>query len=80
VGITYDPRKRQLTLAERGLDFEHAEKVFSGAALTLLDDREDYGEPRFQNLWIAWSQAGDGGVDPAWRGSPRYLNEEMQCP
>ncbi|MGA8493868.1 MAG: BrnT family toxin [Xanthobacteraceae bacterium] len=46
VGITYDPRKRQLTLAERGLDFERAKTVFSGATLTLLDDREDYGEPR----------------------------------
>jgi uncharacterized DUF497 family protein len=39
VGITYDPRKRQLTLAERGLDFEHAETVLSGAMLTLLESQ-----------------------------------------
>ena len=52
VGITYDPRKRQRTPAERGLDFEHAKTVFSGVTLTLLDDREDYGEPRFQTYGL----------------------------
>jgi uncharacterized DUF497 family protein len=36
VGITYDPRKRQQTLAERGLDFRDAETIFSGVTLTLL--------------------------------------------
>jgi len=48
VRITYNPAKREKTLAERGLDFEHAAAVFSGITLTLLDDRQDYGEPRFQ--------------------------------
>jgi hypothetical protein len=52
VGITCDPRKRQKTLVERGLDFDRAETVFSEATLTLLDDREDYGEPRFQTYGL----------------------------
>jgi uncharacterized DUF497 family protein len=86
VGITYDPRKRQLTLAERGLDFEHAETVFSGATLTLLDDREDYGEPRFQTyrllgrrlVMVVWTPR--GGDRQVILIRTRHLNEEMQCP
>ena len=50
--ITYDPAKRQKTLAERGLDFEDAALVFGGITLTLLDDRQDYGEPRFQTYGL----------------------------
>jgi uncharacterized protein len=52
VRITYDPAKRAKTLAERGLDFEDAITVFGGATLTLLDDRRDYGEPRFQTYGL----------------------------
>lgn len=34
-------------LAERGLDLADAEKVFAGNRYTRLDDRRDYGEPRY---------------------------------
>jgi uncharacterized DUF497 family protein len=44
--ITYDPAKRQRTLAERGLDFEDAPLVFAGKHFTREDDRKDYGETR----------------------------------
>jgi hypothetical protein len=33
--ITFDPAKRDKTLAERGLDFAVAETVFAGVTLTL---------------------------------------------
>ena len=78
--ITYDFAKREKTLAERGLDFRDAAKVFAGATLTLLDDRRNYGEPRYQTYGFLARQFGDGGVDPARRGSPRDFHEEMQCP
>jgi len=45
--IVFDPDKREKTLAERGLDFADAGKVFAGPTATLPDDRKDYGEPRF---------------------------------
>ncbi|MBF0283143.1 MAG: BrnT family toxin [Magnetococcales bacterium] len=45
--ITYDPAKRDKTLAERGLDFLRAPEVFAGEQYTRQDDRRDYGEPRF---------------------------------
>lgn len=45
--ITYDPAKRDRTFAERGLDFDDAGQVFAGNHLTVADDREGYGEPRY---------------------------------
>jgi uncharacterized protein len=50
--ITYDPAKRDKTLAVRGLDFEDAPKVFAGPTLTLLDERQDYGEDRYQTYGL----------------------------
>jgi uncharacterized DUF497 family protein len=77
VGITYDPRKRQKTLAERSLDFERAETVFSGATLTLLDDREDYGEPRFQTYGLLGRRL----VMVVWtpRGADRHVISMRKC-
>ena len=48
--IEFDTAKRDITLAERGLDFADADKVFSGAVLTWPDTRKDYGEERFITL------------------------------
>ena len=50
--ITCDPNKRERTLIERDLDFMDAAKVFVGRALTLEDDRFDYGEMRFQTYGV----------------------------
>lgn len=44
--ITFDPAKRDRTLAERGLDFADATMVFLGRELTFEDSRHDYGERR----------------------------------
>ena len=65
--ITFDPAKRQATLTERRLDFRSAAKVFSGKTATLTDDRNDYGEIRFQThgfldgrmVVIVWTPRGD---------------------
>lgn len=45
--ITFDAVKREKTLRECGLDFARARVVFDGLAITLPDQRQDYGEPRF---------------------------------
>lgn len=50
--ITYDPAKRAQTLAARGLDFKDAVKVFDGLEMTRLDEREDYGEDRYQTMGL----------------------------
>jgi uncharacterized DUF497 family protein len=44
--ITYDPVKREITLAERGLDFEDAAVLFRDDTLDFPDHRRDYGELR----------------------------------
>ena len=55
--VTFDPAKREKTLAERGLDFEDATIVFRGVTVEFEDTRKDYGEPRiicYGLLSAAW--------------------------
>jgi uncharacterized DUF497 family protein len=44
--ITFDPKKREATLRDRGLDFADAAEVFAGLTATAPDLRFDYGESR----------------------------------
>ncbi len=44
--ITFDPVKREMTLARRGLDFARAGEVFDGVNVTMRDTRFNYGEAR----------------------------------
>lgn len=50
--VSFDEAKRQRTLKERGLDFARAREVFSGVEFTFLDDRNDYGEDRYNTFGI----------------------------
>ena len=50
--MTYDERKRAWTLEQRGLDFADAAQVFEAPILTIVDDRQDYGEIRYQTLGV----------------------------
>jgi uncharacterized DUF497 family protein len=49
MGLSFDARKRDRTLRERGLDFADAEVVFEGPVVTYEDTRRDYGKTR----WIS---------------------------
>jgi uncharacterized DUF497 family protein len=44
--------KRQSNLADHGLDFVHAPRVFEGVTYAFEDDRFDYGEVRFVTLGL----------------------------
>ena len=44
--LTWDEKKRQTTLNERGIDFADAEIVFAGPIFEIEDARRDYGERR----------------------------------
>ena len=67
VEISYDPEKRAATLERRGLDFEDAVHVFAGATYQAVDDRQDYGEQRWQTygmlrrrlVTIVWTERGN---------------------
>lgn len=65
--ITFDPAKRAMTLAERGLDFADAEAVFAGPLVENPDARFDYGEERMftvgflreRMVVVVWTRRGD---------------------
>ncbi len=44
--ISFDQFKRDITIAERGLDFASAAQVFAGVTYEIEDKRNDYGETR----------------------------------
>ena len=48
VKVSFDADKREATLEKRGIDMIDAAKVFAGPTATWLDDRFDYGEPRYR--------------------------------
>jgi uncharacterized DUF497 family protein len=45
--VSFDPAKRDATLANRGLDFADAGTVFAGQTVTIQDTRFDYNEDRY---------------------------------
>ncbi|MEA2891783.1 MAG: uncharacterized protein QOI05_2576 [Bradyrhizobium sp.] len=75
---TFDPVKRNWTLAHRGLDFAvDAEKVFSGDTVTVVDDRFDYGEVRR----VSAGFLGDRMVVIVWtpRDTSRHIISMRYC-
>ena len=75
--VVYDGKKREETLKNRGLDFADADKVFEGGTLTVLDDRFDYGEPRYQTMGLL----SDRLVMVVWtpRGAARHIISMRKC-
>ncbi len=75
--ISFHDEKRQKTLEERGLDFADAAEVFSGAVLTIEDDRRDYGERRFQSI----GRLKDTVVMLVWtpRNAARHIISMRRC-
>ena len=78
--ITYDAEKRALILETRGLDFEDAVHVFAGTALTVEDDRKEYGEKRYQTsgplkgrlVVVVWTPRGEGRhIITMWKANDR---------
>ena len=65
--ITFDPEKREATLANRGLDFADADEVFAGLTVQFADERMDYGEERITTVGflggrmvvVIWTPRGD---------------------
>ena len=51
--FSWDARKSNRNLRERGFDFEFATQIFDGATLERIDSRRDYGERRVIALGIA---------------------------
>jgi uncharacterized DUF497 family protein len=48
----WDEAKNRGNVAEHGLDFQDAERVFAGPCVTFEDNRFDYGEERLITLGL----------------------------
>jgi uncharacterized protein len=67
MAISFDPAKRDETMAKRGLDFVDAEQVFAGPVVQNPDDRADYGEERLvtvgllrgRMIVVVWTRRGE---------------------
>jgi uncharacterized protein len=46
----WDEAKRRANFQKHGLDFRDAEQVFQGPVVTVLDNRQEYGEDRHISL------------------------------
>jgi uncharacterized DUF497 family protein len=69
--ITFDPAKRDKTLAERGLDFLDAPTVFAGVTLEVEDLRKNYGETRIICFGFLAGRLVVVGYTP--RGATRHI-------
>lgn len=71
MAITFDPRKRAATLADRGLDFKDAEFVFAGTTFEVEDRRKAYGETRIICFGMLRGRVVVVGYTP--RGADRHV-------
>jgi uncharacterized protein len=69
--ITFDPAKRERTLAERGLDFEDAALVFEDVTVEIEDRRKNYDERRIICYGMLKGRLVVIGYTP--RGSARHV-------
>ncbi len=71
MSITFDPAKRDKTLAERGLDFADAVFVFAGVTVEIVDTRKNYGETRVICYGLLEGRMVVVGYTP--RGADRHI-------
>lgn len=66
--MSYDPSKREINLAQHGIDLADCDGIFDNPMLTKQDTRADYGEDRLISLgWLhgkivvlVWTDREDG--------------------
>ncbi len=69
--VTFDPTKRDKTLAERGLDFADAAFVFAGVTVEIEDTRKNYREARVICYGLLEGRMVVVGYTP--RGADRHI-------
>ncbi len=69
--VTFDPAKRDKTLADRSLDFADAAFVFGGDTVEVEDTRHDYGETRIICYGLLAGRMVVVGYTP--RGADRHV-------
>jgi len=67
----WDPEKNEQCFKDRGFSFSYAVQIWLGPVKERLDDRMDYGEPRFQALGRIEGRL--FVVVYTWRGARRHI-------
>ena len=71
MAFEWDERKRQANLAKHGVDFRRVTALFDGDTVETVDDRQDYGETRFNCLGEIEGRV--YVVAYTWRGADRRI-------
>jgi uncharacterized protein len=78
MAVSFDPKKRAITLKERGIDFAtDAAKVFAGKTATFTSEQTGHGEVR--EVTVGW--LGNRVVMMVWtqRGDDRHVISMRYC-
>ena len=67
----WDPEKEILNVQKHGIDFTTASRIWHGPVLERIDDRQGYGEVRYQAFGVAADRILT--VILTWRGEVRRL-------
>jgi uncharacterized DUF497 family protein len=59
MNYVWDPKKNRRNIAQHGIAFEDAVRIFEGSTLEKVDDRFEYGEVRVYAIGIAANNFGD---------------------
>jgi uncharacterized DUF497 family protein len=78
--LTWDEAKRKANIQKHGIDFMGAEVIFDQPMVTREDDREAYGEQRFQSLAllngrvvvVIWTERGNDAQVISIRKAKRH--------
>jgi uncharacterized DUF497 family protein len=89
---TWDERKNRRNIAERGIAFEDATRIFEGPTVERVDDRFDYGEIRVYaiglvngvEVTVVYTDKDDDDrrIISAWRSEPherRYFWQNVEA-
>lgn len=71
MAFEWDEQKRDSNLAKHGVDFRDIPALFDGDVLTIIDEREDYGETRISCLGEIEGRV--YAVAYTWRGGNRRI-------
>jgi uncharacterized protein len=71
MAFEWDEEKRQANLVKHGVDFRRMPELFDGATVEVVDNRQDYGETRFNVLGEIEGRV--YAVAYTWRGGNRRI-------
>jgi uncharacterized protein len=84
----WDEAKNRRNLAQRGISFADAQRIFEGATVEKVDDRFDYGETRVYavglvnglEITVVYTDRNDGErrIISAWRAEPHERRHYWQ--